>query len=68
MPGAFAEAVVLQRDVRRESGLGLGLYRPSALDRLVNALVERRPIRDAAGVLIDDQHLAVCDDGKSLLP
>ena len=54
--------VVLQRD--GGEGLVLGLDRDAllGLDRLVDALVVAAADQDAAGVLVDDEHLAVHDD------
>ena len=54
--------VVLQRDGREGLVLGLDLHALLRLDRLVDALVVATPDQDAAGVLVDDQHLAVHDD------
>ena len=54
--------VVLQRDGGEGLVLGLDLHALLRLDRLVDALVVAAADQDAAGVLVDDEHLAVHDD------
>ncbi len=54
--------VVLQGDRGERLVLGLDLDAFLGLDRLVHALVVAAPGQDAAGELVDDQHLAVADD------
>ena len=54
--------VVLQRDGGEGLVLGLDLDALLRLDRLVDALVVATAYEDAAGVLVDDEHLAVHDD------
>ena len=53
---------VLQGDGRQRLVLLLDLHPLLGLDRLVHALVVAAAGEDAAGVLVDDQHLAVHDD------
>ncbi len=53
---------VLQRDGGEGLVLGLDLDALLGLDRLVQSLVVATAVQDAAGVLVDDQHLAVHDD------
>ena len=64
MPESFVvEAeVVLQRDGGEGLVLGLDRHALLRLDRLVDALVVAAADQDAAGVLVDDEHLAVHDD------
>ena len=54
--------VVLQRDGGEGLVLGLDLHALLRLDRLVDALVVAAADQDAAGVLVDDEDLAVHDD------
>ena len=54
--------VVLQRDRGEGLVLGLDLDALLGLDRLVDALVVAAADQDAAGVLVDDEHLAVHHD------
>ena len=54
--------VVLQGDRGEGLVLLLDLDAFLGLDRLVHALVVAAAVQDAAGELVDDQHLAVVDD------
>ena len=54
--------VVLQSDRREGLVLGLDRHALLGLDRLVDALVIATTHQDAAGVLVDDEHLAIHHD------
>ena len=64
MPASFVvEAeVVLQGDRGERLVLFADRHLLLGLDRLVQALGVAAPVEDAAGELVDDQHLAVFDD------
>ena len=58
---------VLQGDRREGLVLGLDLDALLRLDRLVQALVVATAVQNAAGVLVDDEHLAVDDHVVAIL-
>ncbi len=59
---AVQAEVVLQRDGREGLVLGLDGHALFGLDGLVHALVVTTAGQDTAGVLVDDEHLALDDD------